>query len=76
MRFPLFHSEMVIPTILTSYLYFNHQNLNEFNILIIFVIVIIVILGSIYWFLYLVITEITAHLGIYCFTLKKRVKSD
>ena len=76
MKFQLFQKELIVPFILTVFLYFFHGALNETIILLIFVGIIIVIVGTIYWFLHGVITEITAHIGIYCFTLEKREKTS
>ena len=76
MKFPLFHKEMLIPTILSLSLYLTHRSLNESSIVLVFVGVMIFTLGGILMFLHGVIIEITAHLGIFCFTLKKREKDE
>ena len=76
MKFPLFHNELVIPTLLSLYLFIQHQSLEDKTILLIFIANIIAINCSILWFLHGVIDEITDHLGIYCFTLRKRVKNE
>lgn len=75
MRFPTFHWELIIPTIITVYLYFNYSKHNEQDIILMFVTNILAILGSIYWFLHGVIIDITTHLGIYCFSLEKVKKN-
>ena len=76
MNFPLFHKEMLIPTILTLSLYLTHSSLNESSIVLVFVGVMVFTLGGILTFLHGVIIEITAHLGIFCFTLRKREKDE
>lgn len=76
MKFPLFHKELILPTILSVFLFINHQNLSDLTIMIVFVGDLVAILAGIYWFLHGAISEITAHLGIYCFTLRKRVKNE
>lgn len=69
--FPLFHTESIIPIITTIYLLFNNSKLDNNTIIILFSLNIAsIVLGSI-GFLYGVVTQITNHLGIYCFSLKK-----
>ncbi len=76
MKFKLFQRELIVPFILTVFLYFFHDILDDRIIVLIFLGIIFVIVGTIYWFLHGVITQITAHIGIYCFTLKKREKTS
>ena len=76
MKFSLFHKELIVPVILSVFLFLSHRNLSDNTILLVFIGNICAIGVGIYWFLHGAITEITAHLGIYCFTLKKRVKNE
>jgi len=76
MKFPLLHKEMMIPVILTVTLYLTHQSLDESSILSVFIGILVFVLGGTFTFLHGVITEITAHLGIFCFTLRKRGKNE
>lgn len=72
MKFPLFHKEIVIPFLTSVYLFVNHKGLDENQIILVFCLNIAIIIITTLIFLYSAITEITDHLGIYCFTLRRR----
>lgn len=76
MRFPLLHKEIIIPIICSIYLYFNKDNLESKTIIIIFSLNIASIVIATISFLHDVITEITRHLRIFCYTLRKREKDE
>lgn len=76
MKFPLFHKEIVIPFLTSIYLFVNHKALDQNQIIFIFCLNIASIIITTLIFLHSAITEITDHLGIYCFTLRRRERKS